>query len=93
LGSCCSCGGFRNVQTVIMLDKRASVEGTGCWACFQCNLPPAGAVAVVCDDCFDKKVAPKFACIGVPGDNARLPIELLTVPFEHDMTKHPGEVF
>lgn len=51
-------------------------------------LPMAGAVAVVCDDCLATDAPVKFACIGPAGDNARIAIEFLTIPFDHDMTKH-----
>jgi len=87
LGTCCGCGGSINVRNIIMLDKRATVEGFG-WGCFQCGLPMAGAVAVLCDACLGI-LEPKFACVGYPSENKRVPVEELTEAFEHDMSKHP----
>jgi len=88
LGKCCVCGGSRRVRNIVRLNKRATVAGQGCWGCVLCGLPMAGAVAVLCDECFEHDIQPRFACIGEPGDNARMVIELLTQPFEHDLAKH-----
>jgi hypothetical protein len=94
LGGCCVCGKHGpSVRNIVMLDKRhpAPIPKSGCWGCFQCGLPSEGAVAVVCDRCLDAKRKLREACIGPPGDNVRIAIELLTVPFEHDISKHPEE--
>jgi hypothetical protein len=91
LGRCCACptedGTVRNI---FMLDKRSPELGIGCWGCFQCGLPTAGAVAVLCDRCLEAEKEPVTACLGAPGDNRRFPIsDLPAEPFEHDMSKHP----
>jgi hypothetical protein len=87
LGKCCICEREGpSVRNVVMLDRRSPVEGTGCWGCFVCGLPMAGAIAVLCDDCVAKEL--KLACIGPPENNERVPFRTLTEPFEHDMSKH-----
>ncbi|HEY1234768.1 MAG TPA: hypothetical protein VGH22_15425 [Candidatus Binatia bacterium] len=90
LGSCCACGKTgKEVRTIIMLNKRGASPGTG-WGCFQCGLPLDGAVVVFCDDCFDAKAEPQFACVGYPKENVRIPIaNLPSEPFDHDASKHP----
>jgi hypothetical protein len=88
LGKCCVCEREGpSVRNVMMLDRRSPVEGPGCWGCFQCGLPTAGAVAALCDECLARKLTPKFACVGPPENNQRVPIDSLE-PFEHDMSKH-----
>lgn len=92
LGPCCACGQASDtVRNIIMLDKRAPTPGVGCWACFVCNLPAEGAVAVLCDDCLGRGAHISFACDGPPGSGRRVPIEQLTETFDHDMSKHQGE--
>ena len=96
MGMCCIClMEHPTVRNVIMLDKRAIREGTGCWGCFQCGLPMAGAIAVLCDDCLaeyqEDRVKIALACVGAPKDNQRVPLSTLTEPFEHDMSKHVDE--
>ncbi len=93
LGSCCSCGKKgRTVRNIICLHWRAPVPGTG-WGCAQCNLPGDGAIAVLCDECLEKKREPKFVCSGYPGIDRRLPFEHLDkTPFDHDLSKHPEEL-
>jgi hypothetical protein len=55
----------------------------------------AGAVAVLCDNCLEEHVENgrpvSLAVVGAPGENRRVPLVSLTEPFEHDMSKHPGE--
>ena len=88
LGRCCQCEceGPR-VRNLFMLDLRSPEPGRGCWSCLQCGRE--GAIAVVCDDCFERGLKPKLACLGPPGANRRIPIEQLTVQFLHDVSKHP----
>jgi hypothetical protein len=95
LGKCCCCEKENEtVRNAITLDKKSPVTPGG-WGCFICDLPPQGAVAVVCDDCLEKIMIKeskiKFACLGYPGENRRLEIEKLTEDFSHDMSKHPEE--
>ncbi len=96
LGKCCNCEcGGKSVRNIMMLDRRSPEPGDGCWGCFQCGLPMQGAVAVLCDACLifiqAAHVQPKYACLGAPEKNRRIPVEQLTEVFEHDMSKHPGE--
>lgn len=96
LGICCICLMERpTVRNLIMLPKRAPMPGEGCWGCFQCGLPMAGAVAVLCDDCLERHVEHgtpiALACVGAPGKNERVPLEALTETFDHNMSKHQGE--
>jgi hypothetical protein len=93
LGACCICMQENpSVRNIVMLDLRAPKEGDGCWGCVQCGLPMAGAVAVLCDHCLVELQAGRrdvaLACVGHPGANERIRIQLLTEAFEHDMSKH-----
>jgi len=93
LGPCCVCGGLEDVQTIVMLDKKAPIAGTG-WGCVVCDLPSDGAVAVVCDLCaaaFESVSDPPFqyAVSGWPGAGGRVPIGELQGTHAHDLTKHP----
>lgn len=95
LGMCCIClEAHPTVRNVIMLDVRGPEPGAG-WGCFQCGLPMAGAIAVLCDNCLvehSENGRPiSLACAGHPSRNQRVPLASLTEPFEHDMSKHPGE--
>lgn len=92
-GLCCICEvEDETVRNIIMLDHRSPDPGIGCWGCFQCGLPTAGAVAVECDRCLESKAEILFACLGAPKANRRILIaELPPEPFDHDMSKHPDE--
>ena len=74
----------------MMLDKRSPEPGVGCWGCFVCGAPQAGAVAVLCDDCLDARANPKFACLGEPAENRRILAGHLQ-PFGHDKAKHADD--
>ncbi len=91
LGTCCACGGKKAVRNIYTLHKLAPTPGKG-WGCFQCGRPQDGAVAVVCDACHDNKTPLKFACVGYPGTDGRIPIEQLEGTFEHDMSQHFEEM-
>lgn len=88
LGPCCACGGRLNVRNIVTLSRRAPTPGRG-WGCAQCGLPTDGAIAVVCDSCLEGQVPLKQVCDGHPGDGKRVPIESVTVPFLHDLSRHP----
>jgi hypothetical protein len=93
LGSCCCCGKTGpSVRNVMMLKVKAPVAGRG-WGCFVCGLPSDGAVAVLCDECLGDKPEGsqpdiKFACIGYPQENQRVPLDQLTEPFDHIISRH-----
>lgn len=90
LGSCCACGNATSTDTAMtfQLHKRCTVPGQG-WGCFVCNLPPDGALAVVCDPCLEADREIAFACVGYPGLDKRVPLtELSPEPFVHCWAKH-----
>jgi hypothetical protein len=101
LGPCCICEGTKKVKNIFMLPVE-SPYGDG-WGCLQCGLPPAGAVAVVCDRCMSAlrrdrvDVAERLKFFCKPGDDdyvsGRAPMaELVGSPrHDHDMSRHPGE--
>lgn len=97
LGTCCSCGRTNKVRNIVMLNLEGPTPGKG-WGCVVCDLPPDGAICVLCDDCQrdrevggDKEVI-QYVCDGYASDNKRVAIEICTKPFQHDMSKHHGEV-
>jgi hypothetical protein len=97
LGPCCACRKTENVRTILMLSKKCLIPGHG-WGCFTCGLPSDGASVVLCDDCASclaagaaLEVLVSDACNGYPATDGRCPLKELTEPFEHDMSKHPGE--
>lgn len=73
LGRCCICQiEGPEVRNIVMLDVSSPEPGNGCWGCFVCGLPQAGAVAVLSDVCV--RMEPyrylellKFACLGLSG--------------------------
>lgn len=96
LGICCIClMEHPTVRNILMLDVRAPQPGNGCWGCFTCGLPMEGAIAVLCDNCAEEHLENRrpiaLACVGPPSANQRVPLVSLTEPFEHDMSRHPGE--
>lgn len=101
LGPCCICGGTRRVRNVIELDKKSPTAGRG-WGCLVCGLPLDGAVAVVCDYCFEehtkKSTVPhslvfalKFACKGYPATDGRVSFKELVGSHEHNLQFHTEE--
>jgi hypothetical protein len=91
-GPCCCChNARRRARNVIMLPRRAPEPGKG-WGCVQCGLEADGAVYVACDECLESERAPTEVCSGWVTSLARVPIrDLSPEPFEHDMSRHPGE--
>jgi hypothetical protein len=69
------CQTEKEVRNIIQIDLKAPVKGTG-WGCVVCNLPPDGAIAILCDRCTtlflkdEKKLI--FVCEGYAGDNKRI---------------------
>jgi hypothetical protein len=91
LGPCCACRQpGPTVRNIMMLAFRAPVPGKG-WGCFQCGLPQDGAVAVVCDACMESDAPILDVCHGYASSSGRVARETCNEPFEHDMTRHPGE--
>ncbi len=90
LGSCCACGQVKpGMRTIVMLDRRAPVSGFG-WGCAVCGLAPDGAVAVVCDGCYDAQAPLRAVCARGPGEDLRVLLaDLPDTRFQHDLTKHP----
>lgn len=93
LGSCCNCGQQNTVQNILFIDRKSPEPGVGCWGCIVCDLPQAGAVAVLCDECMaGSEGYPQHVCLGSPAENRRIPFsELSAEPFQHDMAKHANE--
>ena len=99
LGACCNCGRQgESVRNLLCVDMRSPEPGIGCWGCLTCDLPQAGALAVLCDRCMVvHNATPWNVCLGSPGDDRRMPVSELSEPFEHDAAKHgkipePGEL-
>jgi hypothetical protein len=93
LGPCCCCGLVGDdVRNIVMLPRRAPVPGTG-WGCFACGLPNDGATYVACDRCVEDERKPREVIAGFAIGKGRAPIDSLPAgAFDHDMTRHPGEV-
>jgi hypothetical protein len=87
LGTCCTCESGIGVTTIVMLPLRGPVPGRG-WGCAVCNMPPDGAVAVLCEACVPAysrdRASLRFACRGYPRTGGRVPIGELSEPFAHD---------
>lgn len=90
LGPCCCCGAIGPVRTIISLDRKAPVPGTG-WGCVVCGLPPDGALAVLCDACVADFRRPKWAFKGHPRNHEYTPIEDLVGKHDHNLALHPEE--
>src|SRR3974390_2841968 len=94
LGSCCGCddpGAL--VRNIVMLSRRCAIPGHG-WGCVECGLPCDGAVAVLCDSCFEEFQRDpdtlRVACQGYPATEGRILIaQLPEGHFDHDKSKHP----
>lgn len=93
LGACCECGRQdRPVRHVVILPVRSPEPGPGCWGCLSCDLPQAGATAVLCDECAETfSGQPLNIVLGSPDLNRRMPFRDFE-PFDHDETKHSAKV-
>lgn len=92
LGPCCNCGiASPCVRTIVMLDFRAPVPGTG-WGCVVCSLPSDGAIAVLCDRCaaeVEQRKAPlQSICAGFACESVRVPYPDNVTPFQHRLEAH-----
>lgn len=96
VGPCCICEKTKNVRNVIILPHPNDIPGHG-WGCLACGLKNDGAIAVVCDACFNKYAKHleknlKFYCPGYPLSEGRKPIaQLSKEPFNHNMQYHQNE--
>jgi hypothetical protein len=92
-GACCHCqrdvtevGGLVNL---VFLKRRAPVAGTG-WGCCICGIPEDGAIAILCNECFQAGKPILFVCEGLVLENKRTPIESLSeIVFDHNVHNHP----
>jgi hypothetical protein len=93
LGPCCACGAVGpSVRNVGMLHKKAPVPGHG-WGCVVCDLPPDGALVVLCDACTERGAQLRWACRGWPGKDGRIPIdELAGCPRSTIKSRHSREL-
>lgn len=91
LGTCCLCETDKEVRNILSLPKKSPTPGAG-WGCMICELPPDGAMAVVCDACLEQIRAgvaqPKLACRGEAATGGRIPIEELQGEHAHVMARH-----
>ena len=89
LGPCCACGKEGpEVRHIVCLHQRSPTPGKG-WGCLVCQLPPDGAVAVLCDDCLESEAEIVDVCVGRPGTDGRMPLrELSDEPFTHNLLYH-----
>jgi hypothetical protein len=93
LGPCCACSKTGpDVRNILMLQKKCPTPGKG-WGCFQCGLPPDGAIAVLCDTCLETHATLRFACRGFPATDGRIPIGELTGKHKHNLASHPEARF
>ena len=91
LGPCCACQKTgASVRNIVSLPFIASQPGTG-WGCVACELPADGALAVVCDHCLETHAPLRFATDGFAVDKGRVPIETLTEPYKHDLSRHKDQ--
>lgn len=81
-GICCACGENKQLRNIVTLKKKARVPGHG-WGCVACHLPNDGAIAAICDDCVESKAEIRYACNGALLSGLRVPVSLLTEPFDH----------
>lgn len=90
LGSCCCCGAEDGARTIIMLDYKGAVPGTG-WGCVECGLPMDGASYVACDTCAEADRPPREAILGYALRRQREPIQNVYArpTHAHDIQKHP----
>jgi hypothetical protein len=89
---CCACLEQKpTTRNLLMLPHRASVPGTG-WGCIICNLPPDGALAVVCDDCLESRHDLQNVILGYPMEKQRVGYESIShTTFKHTQELHERE--
>lgn len=91
LGACCYCGTVVGVVVIVNMDGRCPILGRG-WGCLVCELPPHGAVAVLCDPCAARmergEVTPRMICTGYPSRDGRTAVEAMQGSYRHDTGKH-----
>lgn len=81
-GPCCACRRHDvPVPNMVMLPWRAPIPGTG-WGCVTCQLPPDGAVAVLCDACLESHAPIRDCCLGYAMTWERSPCDP-SFPFIH----------
>ena len=92
LGPCCGCGRESvTVRNLLMLHRPAPIPGTG-WGCHVCDLPPNGAMAIMCDACMAAKTPPLRAIKGLAMGKRRIAIgDLLDEPFDHNQAIHEAK--
>lgn len=102
LGSCCICESEEKVFNLIMLPYKGPPGSNG-WGCVACNLPPQGAMAVICEKCgydliennedFQLTISQKVKFIvggSGPQDNIRVPFDVSKAEvFDHNYSLHP----
>jgi hypothetical protein len=91
-GPCCACLKQKpTTRNLLMLPHRASVPGAG-WGCIVCNLPPDGAVAIVCDDCLQAGSDLQNVIFGYPMEKQRVGYEAVShTKFKHTQELHERE--
>jgi hypothetical protein len=98
LGPCCNCGKRgHDVNSILMLDVKLPPDARGFgWGCLVCNLPPDGAIAVLCDACYraveSGQEQIRSVCLGYPREGGRISRASCTEPHLHDASKHPEEM-
>lgn len=90
LGPCCHCQkSGPSVRNVVMMTFRAPAPGSG-WGCLECRLPNDGALAVLCDECFNAKEEPIYIVAGPMGEGDRLTLDgYERETFDHLPGMHP----
>jgi hypothetical protein len=86
VGPCCACRHVGLLRNIIMLHWR-NPNACG-WGCVTCNLAPEGAIALVCDACWEggRPIRDAVATTIYAAD--RVPVTSLTEPWDHDEAKH-----
>jgi hypothetical protein len=91
LGPCCACRGAsgKSTRNLIMLEQLSPLTGHG-WGCVYpgCELPPNGALAVICDECLKLDRPLVDACRGYPAEEGRVPIDALEGEWRHAEVPH-----
>lgn len=99
LGPCCICEEKKEtVQNLFMLPWTAPTKGKG-WGCTVCDLPPDGAVAVLCDECarrnrYESETVAQSLSLVVDGfayEKGRVDVDEwreTREPFDHDDALH-----